>query len=65
VLNDHLRGRRYVIEDRLSVADFALAATLPYAEKAQLPLEGFAEIVRWHERMNELPAWREPFPYAA
>jgi glutathione S-transferase len=65
VLNDHLRGRRYVVEDRLSVADFALAATLPYAEKAQLPLEGFPEIVRWHERMNELPAWREPFPHAA
>jgi glutathione S-transferase len=62
VLNDHLRGRRYVVDDRLSVADFALAATLPYAVKARLPLDGFTEIVRWHEGMNELPAWRAPFP---
>lgn len=21
-----------------------------------------SEIVRWNERLNELPAWREPFP---
>ena len=25
----------------------------------------FTGIVRWHERLNELPAWREPFPKAA
>ncbi len=22
----------------------------------------FPEIERWHTRLNELPAWREPFP---
>ncbi len=65
VLNEHLRGRTYVVDNRLSVADFALAATLPYAEKAQLPLDGFMEILCWHERMNELSAWREPYPQAS
>jgi glutathione S-transferase len=65
VLNDHLRGRKFLVADRLSVADFALGVTLPYAEGAKLPLGGFAEIQRWHERLNELPAWREPFPARA
>jgi len=62
VLNDHLRGRKYLLGDTLTIADFAVAVTLPYAEKAKIPVGGFAEIERWHARLNELPAWREPFP---
>jgi glutathione S-transferase len=62
VLNDHLRGRKFLIGDTLTVADFAVGITFPYAEKAQIPLAQFPEIQRWHERLNELPAWREPFP---
>ena len=64
VLNDHLGGRKYLVNDRLSVADFAVGITLPYAEKAQLPLGDFPEISRWHARLNELPAWRDPWPSA-
>jgi glutathione S-transferase len=32
ILNDHLRGRKYLVADSLSVADFAVGVTLPYAE---------------------------------
>lgn len=62
VLNDHLRGRKYLLGDTLTVADFAVGITLPYANHAGIPVGDFPEIVRWHERLNELPAWREPFP---
>lgn len=62
VLNDHLRGRKYLLGDTLTVADFATAITLPYAAKARIPVDEFPEIARWHARLNELPAWREPFP---
>ena len=62
VLNDHLRGRTYLVGDALTVADFSVAVTLPYAEAARIPLGQFPEIERWHGRLNELPAWREPFP---
>ncbi len=62
ILDDHLRGRQFLVADRLSVADFALAVALPYAEAARLPLAEFAEITRWHAGLNELPAWRAPFP---
>ena len=64
VLDDHLRGRKYLVGDGLTVADFAVAVTLPYAAQAHLPLGDFPEIERWHARLNELPAWREPFPHA-
>ena len=62
VLNDHLKGRAYLVGDGLTVADFAVAITLPYAERARIPLAGFTEIERWHGRLSELPAWVEPFP---
>ncbi|MDW5441162.1 glutathione S-transferase family protein [Polaromonas sp. SM01] len=61
VLEAHLRGRRYLVGEALSVADFAAAITLPYAEEAKLPLADFPEIRRWHEQLNKLEAWREPF----
>jgi glutathione S-transferase len=64
VLNDHLRGRKYILGDTLTIADFAVGVTLPYAEKAHIPVKEFPEIERWHGRLNELPAWREPFPKA-
>ena len=64
VLNDHLRGRKYLVGDGLTIADFSVAVTLPYADKIKLPLDNFPEIERWHARLNELPAWREPFPEA-
>jgi glutathione S-transferase len=62
VLNEHLRGRRYVLGATLTIADFAMAATLPQADQARIPVRGFTEIERWHGRLNELAAWREPFP---
>ena len=30
----------------------------------QFAVGGFALIARWHARLNELPAWREPIPVA-
>jgi glutathione S-transferase len=64
VLDDHLRGRKYLLGDQLTVADFAVGVALPYAEKAKIPVTEFPEVQRWHARLNELPAWREPFPMA-
>ena len=65
VLDDHLRGRECLVGNSLTIADFAVAVTLPYADEAKLPLGDFPEVERWHARLWELPAWREPFPRVA
>jgi glutathione S-transferase len=65
VLDAHLSSRTHLVGDALSVADFAVAVSLPYAEKAKLPLGDFPAVQRWHARLCELPAWREPFPALA
>lgn len=65
VLDDHLAGRRYLLGDTPTVADFEVAAFLPDAPAARAALESFPEIGRWQDRMNGLPAWRQPYPVAA
>lgn len=65
VLNDHLKGRSWLVGDAPTIADFAAGITLPYAEKAEIPLGDFAEIARWHDRLNAFEAWRTPFPAVA
>jgi glutathione S-transferase len=62
VLEAQLQGRDYLVGPALTVADFAVAITLPYADRTGMPLDGFPNIRRWHERLQQLPAWREPFP---
>ena len=62
VLNDHLDGRDYVVAHRLTITDFALARVLPNAADAKIPLGDFPKVAAWHDRLMELPAWRDPFP---
>ncbi len=59
VLNGHLKGRKYVAVDALTVADFSIGASLNVAEPAGIPLDKYPEIRRWHANLSELPAWRK------
>ena len=62
VLNQHLQGRQWLVGDDLTIADFSVAVTLPYAKRAAMPLEEFPEVQRWHDQLSAIDAWREPFP---
>ena len=59
VLDDHLKGRKYVCGDKLTIADFALATPLNVADAVQYPLAPYAEIKRWHADIAALPCWRK------
>jgi glutathione S-transferase len=62
VLDSHLKDREWLVRDGMTVADFAVAIALPYAETASMPLAEFPEVARWHAQLNRFEAWREPFP---
>ena len=59
ILNDNLKGRKYVTGDSLTLADFSLGAWLNTAERAQYPLGPYGEIKRWYESLRALPAWQK------
>jgi glutathione S-transferase len=62
ILDGHLAGRKWLVDDALSLADFSIGASFSYAQPARLPLEPYAHIRTWLARLDELPAWRQTAP---
>ena len=58
VLDGHLKGRRFICGDAVTLADFAIGSALTGAELAQLPLAPYAEIARWSASLAEQPCWQ-------
>lgn len=61
ILDGLLAGRTWLVGDQLSYADFRVATVLPFAEAAGIPLAGLDHLRHWHDRLNQLDAWRDPF----
>jgi glutathione S-transferase len=61
ILDDILASRRWLIEDRLTYADFRTATLMPFASEAKLPVDGYKNILNWASRLDEIDAWRAPF----
>jgi len=59
VLNAHLRGRKWLVGNDLTIADFAVGAPLAVAEAARFPVAEYAEIRRWYGALASLPAWKK------
>jgi glutathione S-transferase len=65
VLDAHLAGRTWVAQDRLTLADFSLAASFALAGPARLPIGDYANVRAWLGRVQELEAWKRTAPPAA
>lgn len=62
ILDAHLEGRRYVVGDKVTLADIDLAATLSHLPRTRPPYEGFPNVMAWHHRMlAEVPAWKRTY----
>jgi len=64
VLDAHLAGRTWVAQDRLTLADFSLAAGFALAGPARLPIGDYANLRAWLGRVQELDAWKRTAPPA-
>lgn len=58
VLDGTLKGKTWLIGERLTIADFSVGGLLPSAERLGLPVANFPEVVRWYKGLNALPAWQ-------
>ena len=59
MLNAHLAQRKYLVGDTLTVADFAVAAPMFYAQQAEMPLGPYPHLRAWFDRIAVLPCWRD------
>ena len=65
MLDGELKGKKFIIGEELTVADFCLGAPLNYAEMARLPIEPYREIKRWYGSLRALPAWQKTLAQCA
>ena len=57
VLDRHLAGKQWIAQDRLTLADFAIASPLMHTSAAQLPVTEFENLKAWFARVQSLDAW--------
>lgn len=65
VLDQCLADRSFPACDRLTIADFQLASMVSYWRTSRMPLQDFPNVVAWVDRLNEIPAWADPWPACA
>ncbi len=59
VLNNYLKNRKWLVGDRLTIADFAVGAPMAVAQPSGYPVQNYDEINRWYATIAELPAWQK------
>jgi glutathione S-transferase len=61
ILDDQLQGRKWLVDDQLSYADFRVGTCFPFAEAAGLPVAEFPQVQRLASQLMQIDAWRDPF----
>jgi glutathione S-transferase len=59
LMDDHLKGREWLVGNAISVADICLFAYTHVADEADYDLELYPEVIRWMEQIMELPNFVE------
>lgn len=58
VLESHLAGRQWIVDDRFTVADLNLAEVLRYAQSEDALFQAHPNIKAWIERCQSRPAYK-------
>jgi len=61
VLNSHLEGRRYMVGERLTIADLSLCGYLFWPEEIEVDWNAYPSIRDWLERIRSTPRWVHPY----
>jgi glutathione S-transferase len=59
ILNNALRGRKWLAGNDLTLADFSVGPWMALAQMAQYPVAGLTEIARWWEAFAALPGMKK------
>jgi glutathione S-transferase len=57
VLDSHLAGRKYLVGDHVTLADYSLAAFEPYVDLVHFDFSPYGNILRYAERMRGDEHW--------
>lgn len=58
VLDGHLAGRDWLVGDGMTTADVSASAILVYRGPCQMPIDGYANILRWLGNVEATASWK-------
>lgn len=58
VLDNHLDGKPWIAQGRLTLADLAISTALATMVPAKLPVNDFKNLLGWFERVQALDCWK-------
>jgi len=59
ILDEHMKHRRFVAAEHVTLADFDLASPFSHITRTQAPYDEFPNLMAWHQRLlDEVPAWK-------
>lgn len=61
VLDAHLAGRRYVVGDRLTIADLSICGYLFFDDEIGVDWNAYPAIDAWLARLKSEPRWKHPY----
>jgi len=61
ILDAHLAGRRYVVGDRLTIADLSLCGYLFWPEEIGVDWDAYPSLRDWLARIRDTPRWVHPY----
>jgi glutathione S-transferase len=62
VLDDHLKDRKWLVGNDVTLADYAVGSFLDHAEVAHMPIDNFKHIQSWHVDIEALESWKKSAP---
>ncbi|MFO1316004.1 MAG: glutathione S-transferase [Burkholderiales bacterium] len=61
VLDAHLAGRQYVVDDRLTIADISMCGYLFWPDEIGVDWSAYPNVAAWLARIAATPRWRHPY----
>jgi glutathione S-transferase len=62
ILDTWLAKRKFLAGNGVTLADFSIAAPLMYRKEAQMPAEGYPNLMAWYARVEAQPGWQRSQP---
>ena len=60
IVDKHLAENRFLVGDRLTIADLSLVGYVYMPEETGIDMSEFPNIAAWKGRISDLPGWRHP-----
>ena len=62
LLDEHLSGRKFLLGDDVTLADFVVGGSATYVERGRIPIGKYPNVAAWWTRLNGVDAWGRTMP---